>query len=69
MIGTSFVTAKYPILAVFLPAFMLMAFSLRIEKIFRKYMKEPKEDEIIPWYWDDGKMIVQDDEKEEVTKK
>ena len=32
-------------------------------------MKEPKEDEIIPWYWDDGKMIVQDDEKEEVTKK
>lgn len=69
VIGTSFVTAKYPILAVFLPAFMLMVFSLRIEKIFRKYMKEPKEDEIIPWYWDDGKMIVQDDEKEEVTKK
>lgn len=54
-------SAKYPILAIILPGLMQILFSMRIEKIFRKYMKEPEEGEILPWYWDNSK-VVQDDE-------
>lgn len=54
-------SAKYPILIIILPGLMQILFSLRIERIFRRYMKEPKEGEIVPWYWDNSK-VVQDDE-------
>lgn len=57
-----FISAKYPILVVFFPGMMQIIFSLRIESIFRKYMKEPAEGEIIPWYWEKSNKVVQDDE-------
>ncbi|MGN1140305.1 MAG: YesL family protein [Oliverpabstia sp.] len=55
-------TAKYPILTLVLPGIMTVVFSLRIEKIFRKYMKKPEDGETLPWYWDDRKGVVQNDE-------
>ncbi len=68
-IGVLFITARYLILILFLPAFMFLLFSFRIEKIFRKYMQEPKEGEMLPWYWDDCKTFVQYDEEKEEYKK
>lgn len=45
--------AKYPIFLIVIPGLLDLVFSMRIEKIFRKYMKKPEEGEIIPWYWDE----------------
>lgn len=57
----TFISVRYPVLVLLFPGIMQILFSFRIEKIFRKYMKKPEEGEVIPWYWDDNK-IVQDDE-------
>lgn len=57
-------SARYPILIIFSPASTTLLFSLRIEKILRKYMKEPQEGEPIPWYWEDTRKVVQDDKND-----
>lgn len=56
-------TARYPVLALVLPGLWMLVLSLRMEKIFVKYMKMPQEGEEIPWYWEDAGEIVQDNEK------
>lgn len=63
MIAVFVISLRYPILFLCVPETAFLLCSVRIEKILKKYMQEPKEGELIPWYWEDGKSFVQDDEE------
>lgn len=54
---------RFPVSVLILPGIWMFFLSFGMERIFRKYMKEPEEGEEIPWYWEDRKEIVQDNEK------
>lgn len=60
---TAVLTARYPVLALIFPGLWMLFLSLRMEKIFVKYMKMPQDGEDIPWYWEDEEKIVQGNEK------
>ncbi len=43
---------RFFILILILPGAWMLLMSLRMEKIFTKYMRKPEEGEEIPWYWE-----------------
>lgn len=53
LVAGALFAAKYPVFLLVVPGLLAMVFSLRIERIFRKYMKKPEEGEMVPWYWED----------------
>lgn len=53
LVASVMLVMRFGILIFFIPGVLASLCSLRIEKIFRKYMKKPESDEIIPWFWDD----------------
>lgn len=46
-------SVRYLFFLVIIPGFLALILSLRIEKILRKYMPEPKEGEPLAWYYDE----------------
>lgn len=53
LVAAGLLVIRFPILIFCIPGVLVLLFSLRIEKIFRKYMKKPEEGEIVPWFWDE----------------
>ena len=62
-------TSRFWFFAVIIPGILAFVLSFRVEKIMQKYMPEPKTGEPLPWYYDEKKYVVQDDEKSENNKK
>lgn len=62
--GIIFVGLRFFAAILFLPAFWMLILSYLMERIFVKYMKEPKEGEAIPWYWEGTKKFARDEEEE-----
>ncbi|MDD2978585.1 MAG: DUF624 domain-containing protein [Hespellia sp.] len=50
--GVGFVLLRFPILCLVLPALWMLVVSMGMERILKRYMKEPEEGEEIPWYWE-----------------
>ena len=58
----AYFTMRFLFFVVIIPGILALILSLRIEKILQKYMPELKEGEPVPWYYDEKRAVVQDDE-------